>query len=166
MEEGHNNDDFNILTFLDYISSTEKDVILFLLECLDNFFSNLEPNSLKILDYGCGPSLANEISATAKASEIVMADYCTPNREFVKKWLQDPAMYDFSSYFKHVVQNLEGGSEQDTARREVELRNKVKAVVPCDITKDQFIAEGYEGPYDVVMSFLCLENAAMSMCYA
>ena len=32
-------------------------------------------------------------------------------------------------------------------------------MVHCDITKDPPIAKGYEGPYDVVMSLLCLEHA-------
>ena len=32
-------------------------------------------------------------------------------------------------------------------------------MVHCDITKDPPIAKGYEGPYDVVMSLLCLKHA-------
>ena len=34
--------------------------------------------------------------------------------------------------------------------------------MPCDITQDPPIAEGYEGPYDVVMSMLCIENGCLT----
>ena len=90
-----------------------------------------------------------------------MADYCKPNRDFTKKWLAaDPSAHDWSFYFKHVVETLEGKSHQESIERQKVLRDKVKAVVACDITKDQFIEEGYEGPYDVVKSILCLGNTA------
>ena len=38
----------------------------------------------------------------------------------------------------------------------------VKDVVPCDITRDQFIQEGYEGLYDIVTSSVCIEDATCS----
>ena len=34
--------------------------------------------------------------------------------------------------------------------------------MPCNITQDPPIAQGYEGPYDVVMSILCIENGCLS----
>ena len=46
--------------------------------------------------------------------------------------------------------------------REETLRKAIKAVVPCDITKDPPIAKGYEGPYDVVLSMLCIENGCLT----
>ena len=54
------------------------------------------------------------------------------------------------------METLEGKSHQESIERQKVLRDRVKAVVACDITKDQFIEEGYEGPYDVVKSLLCL----------
>ena len=44
-------------------------------------------------------------------------------------------------------------------RRKQDMLKAIKAIVPCDITQDPPIAKGYEGPYDVVMSMLCLETA-------
>ena len=82
--------------------------------------------------------------------------------EFVRRWLSDPATYDWSPYFRQIVCKLEGGSREDAARREVDLQKKVKAVISCDVTQEVFIEEGYEGPYDVVMCSLCLENVAKS----
>lgn len=140
----------------------------FLLECLANYFTarlaTTEKGSLKIIDYGCGPVLINLASVAPKASEIVLADYMESYRIFVKEWLdRDPAAYDWSAYFKHVVQTLEGKAEQEVLLRQEEVRRKVKAIVPCDITQDRIIAEGYEGPYDVVMSFKCLDAACSSL---
>ena len=124
--------------------------------------SGVAPNSLKILDYGCGPSIGLSISAAPKASEIILADYSPGNREYVQKWLdKSPTLCDhWSPYFKHVVQTLEGGSEEAAVQRQDMLREKIKAVLPCDLREEVFIPDEYgkKGSYDVVMSFLCLES--------
>ena len=160
--KGYYDDNFDVSTYVnDYIVDSE--IFKFSLVCLNESFSAIDSgeNGLTVLDYGCGPNLANHISAASKATEIVLADYCKPNRDFTKKWLAaDPSAHDWSFYFKHVVETLEGKSHQESIERQKVLRDKVKAVVACDITKDQFIEEGYEGPYDVVISLLCLSNAA------
>ena len=126
--------------------------------------STVAERGLKILEYGCGPTVINLISAVPKASEIVLADYAPSYRQFVQKWLdKDPTAYDWSAYFKHVVQTLEKKSAEETVERERELRKKVSAVVSCDINQEHVIAEGYEGPYDVVMSFHCLDAGCRSL---
>ena len=61
----------------------------------------------------------------------------------------------------HVVCDFEKKDKNEAAQREENLRKVIKAVVPCDITKDPPIAEGFEGPYDVVMSILCIENGCL-----
>ena len=144
-----------------FLKSGGKQSHKFLLKCLARHFtSRAGDDSLRILDYGCGPSLPFSISAAPKASEIILADYAEPNREYLKRWLaKDPSAQDWSPYFKYVVQTLEGGSEQDAIKREEMVRNKVKAVVSCDIMKEEFIEDAYskEGSYDIVMCLLCLE---------
>ncbi len=127
---------------------------------LSEFYKAVKvPNSLKLLDYGCGPTISDKISAAPKVSEIVLAEYTEPNRAYVQKWLdKDSAAFDWSPSFKHVVQTLEGGTEEEAESRQDEVCRKVKAVVSCDITKDEFIAKGYEGPYDIIQSCLCLDN--------
>ncbi len=128
---------------------------------LSEFYKAIKvPNSLKLLDYGCGPIISDKNSAAPKVSEIVLAEYTEPNRAYVQKWLdKDSAAFDWFPSFKHVVQTLEGGTEEEAESRQDEVRRKVKAVVSCDITKDEFIAKGYEGPYDIIQSSLCLESA-------
>ena len=127
----------------------------FLLRCLANFFTVVSGDGLKILDYGCGPSIPYSISAASKASDIILADYADPNREYLKKWLaKDPSLQDWSPYFKYVVQTLERESKEHAIKREEMLRNKVKAVVSCDITKEEFIEEAHnkKGWYDIVIA--------------
>lgn len=121
-------------------------------------------SNLKILDYGCGPSLPYSISAASKASEIVLADYNKWNREYLQEWVdRKPSAHNWTPYFKYVVQHLEGGSDLDTEKCETELRSKIKAVVACDITEDEFIDADFKVEYDVVMSFLCIENAVRGL---
>lgn len=62
--------------------------------------------------------------------------------------------------FKHVVVDVEGGEEKDIAVREAILRSSIKAIVPCDATKDDMLLPtAYAGQYDVIQSMLCLEGA-------
>ena len=130
-------------------------------ENLHQFFKDYpQGHSLKVLDYGCGPVIAHNISAARVASEIVLAEYTKRSRESIKKWLDhDPSAFDWSPYFKHVVQTIEGKSVMEALEREEMMRKVIKAIVDCDITKDQPIAEGFEGPYDVVISSLAIESA-------
>ena len=117
-------------------------------------------DELKVLDYGCGPVIANVISAASLASEIVLAEYTEEGRTAVRRWLdKDPSSFNWSPYFKYIVQTLEGKSLQEAEEREERLRRVVKAVVRCDVTQDQPIEKGYEGPYDVVICCLCLADA-------
>jgi hypothetical protein len=133
----------------------------FLLKHLETFFSSSNTRSLKVLDYGCGPSLAYSISAVPKASEIVLADYSKPNKDYLQKWLDGDTFntFDWTPLFQYVVQTLEGGSEEDVKQRQLDLRRKVTAVVHCDILQDEFIDAQYRCCYDVVVCFLCLDSA-------
>ena len=132
----------------------------FCLENLHQFFNDYpQGHSLKVLDYGCGPVIAYNISAARVASEIVLAEYTKRSREILKKWLDhDTSAFDWSPYIKRVVQTLEGKSEMEALKREETMRKVIKTIVDCDITKDQPIAEGFEGPYDIVTSSLALES--------
>ena len=118
---------------------------------------------LKVLDYGCGPALAYTISAAGVNAEIVLAEYGQKCRNALQDWLNhSPSAWDWTPYTKHVVCDLEGKDESEVQEREEDLRKAIKAVVPCNITQDPLIAKGYEGPYDVVMSMLCIENGCLT----
>ena len=139
-----------------------KERILFPLEMFHNEFSAL-PGSLKILDYGTGPVIMSLISASSKASEIIIAEYSPDNRKALRLWLDDkPEAFDWSPYFRHVVCDLEGRGDGEVGVREALVREKVKKVVSCNIYNSPFIEEGYEGPYDVVSSSCCLEAVGVT----
>ena len=95
-------------------------------------------------------------------SEIVLAEYTSKNRQALQQWLdKDPSAFDWSPYFNYVVRDLEGKSEQDVLSREERLHSLVK-IASCDISLDQPIEMGYEGPYDVVLTMLAIESACRS----
>ena len=131
------------------------------------FFSTIghsdEEKPIKVLDYGCGPVLSNVISAAMLNSEIILAEYTDKSREAIQFWMHGhPSAWNWSPYFKYAVEVLEGKDESEALKREESLRKAIKAVVPCDITKEPPIAAGFEGPYDVVISFLCYENVCVT----
>ena len=73
-------------------------------------------------------------------------------------WLDnDPNAPDFTELFKYVVKHLEGKREEEVVKRQDDLRRLVKGVIPCDILRDPpLLVPGYEGPYDIIFSSLCL----------
>ncbi len=113
---------------------------------------------VKVLDYGCGPTPVYDIAFSSIASKIVLAEYEKSNRDYVMSWLNSsPGCYNWSFYFQYVAE-LES-SECQPKLLENELQQKINGVVPCDITQDRFVAEGYEGPYHILFSSLCIESA-------
>lgn len=149
----------------DYLKTTYYDVnipdkILFRLESLHRAYQGLPSASPKVLEYGAGPAIMSAISAAGRASEIVLADVAESNRQTLWKWLRrDPAAFNWSPFFDHVVQKLEGKGEEEAREREEKVRELVKDVVYCDITEDPPVQKGFEGPYDVVMDSWCLAYA-------
>ena len=108
-------------------------------------------DSLRVLDFGCGPVLQNSISAVPYASEIVFCDFAAPNREAINKWLRnDPDAFNWSPKFDYVVKTLEGKGEKETREREERMR-KVAKVAFCDILSPTPMEKGFEGPYDVII---------------
>ena len=64
--------------------------------------------------------------------------------------------FDWSPFFDHVVLNLEGKSNKDARAREALVRKVTKRIVSCDFTAFPMIENGYEGPYDVIISSCCI----------
>ena len=138
---------------------------------LHEFFNSHEQKALnqsdkiRVLDYGCGPVLCHSISAAGipNVSEIVLAEYTARNREAIQLWLdKDPSAFDWTLRIEHVVKTLESKTEMHVAEREDRIRSLVK-VVSCDITEDPPIEKGYEGPYDIVISRMCLETSCNNL---
>ena len=135
----------------------------FFLKQFHTVFSSLSSGSLSILDYGSGPSILGAISAAPVAKEIVLSDFVESNRNAAKNWLQgDSKAFDWTSYFKYVINDLEGLGSEKVKEREELIRNKVKAVVDCDVNKDPPIEGEYCREYDVVMCCLVLQCATQT----
>ena len=130
-----------------------------MLRCFYDAFKEL-PDSLKVLDYGSGPSLLPAMTAATKASEIIMCDYSPKNREVLRQWLQGScASFDWTSHFEYIVRKLEGNFEDDAVQKRQDLfRKAVKAVVHCDLTQDPLIEKGYDQLYDAVSSSLVIDT--------
>ena len=80
-----------------------------MLRCFHNAFKTV-PKNVKVLDYGCGPSLLPAIAAATKASEIVLAEYSDTNRRAIRQWLNGDTAA--SPHISFVVQELEGNGEE------------------------------------------------------
>ena len=136
-----------------YLNSMFCDAEVFMseMQILVDFYSHFEKDSLQVLDYAAGPSIMAIIPAVPKASKIIMADYLVDNRKELKKWLkEDSESFDWTPTIKQIM-SLEGKNAMDGVQNRVAfLREKIKAVVHCDLAADPIIDQGYEGPYDVV----------------
>jgi len=160
-----NNDFFDTENYLKtrFSDMTVRDRVLFPLECFHDAFQSLSTSGLKILDYGTGPAIMSVISASRNASEIVLSDYAESNREALRKWLRkDSTAFDWSPYFDHVVQKLEGKGEKEAREREERVREVVKDVVYCDTNEDPPIRTTCQGPYDVVIDCGCLTASCVT----
>ena len=110
-----------------------------------------------LLDVGGGPCIYPHISAVPYVAEIYHTDYVKDMRDEVLLWKnKDPNAFNWSSYFKHVVQELEGQTSPDAVtEREDKLRN-ILNVGPCDAKADVIIP-GLKKPVDILSSSFCLE---------
>ena len=132
------------------------------------FWSKMTEKDLKILDFGAGPKISDLISAAPYAEEIIFAEYSEKNRQAAEKWLQkSPDSHDWSSYFRFIVQRLEGGTSEEASIRESELRKKISHVLPCDIEWEDPVKwpstwSSQAATFDVVTTSLCLEACVTS----
>lgn len=151
------------------IIDEERGVQPFYLQSYHNFYHRFSPewdaSNASLLELGGGPVIYPLISASPYVSEVVFTDYIEGNREQVRLWKDRvPSAHDWSPYFKHVVNTLEGATDPAAAtRREEELRSKMKDILHCDIRAEQpgdIIAGGTTKlePFDIVSFNFCCET--------
>ena len=126
-------------------------------------------DNLKLLEYGGGPIISGLISACPHLEHVVFAEYLECNRKAVENWVkQTPDAFDWKTTFDFIVQELEGGDENEANERQAELRQKIQAFVPCDVKGINLLelpatlSTKYHPPYDVVSTSLCLEAVVES----
>ena len=121
-----------------------------------------------MLECGGGPSIFTLVTASPFVREIVFAEFSEANRREVEaSQRKETSFHDWSPFFKHVVQKLEGRSDEEAIKREEELRSKISRIIPCDIrqTKPLNLNETSmtdQQKFDIISTTLCLEAAVES----
>lgn len=182
LEDYHTSSDPKIYLeqFFGYLKEGGSDAwpIMVFYEALHEFWSNFKaPADTKVryLEFGGGPSIAHIVIACPKVDHIVFAEYTEANRKAIKLWIAgDQVVYDWTPFIEMVTLKLERGHETVATDKEKlecvlnragELRDKIKSIVPCDITKTPIVQLEHEDvakPFDVVFTNLCLEACVSS----
>uniref|UniRef100_A0A2L2YJD4 Indolethylamine N-methyltransferase n=1 Tax=Parasteatoda tepidariorum TaxID=114398 RepID=A0A2L2YJD4_PARTP len=138
----------------------------FWFSCLYEFFTTEKIDGERLLDLGSGPTVHNVATASSYFSRIVLSELVENCCEEIRKWLRkDPDCVDWSPMLERVAK-IEKRKDLKAATKEIEerIRSSVKAVIHCDVVNDQVIAKEYaQEPYDVIMSGLTLETAAVDL---
>ena len=159
----YTSDDWVELVFPDEIQ--EYSLSQFLIRQLVEFAGsrNFAWNSMRVLDYGCGPHPIYASSLSFVAKDIVMAEFDESHRQFLEDWqTEKPGSHDWSFYFHYIRDQQKKRNLVDAEVKEEDVRKKISAIVPCDV-RHEFISKEQEGPYDIVLSSLCFETACKSM---
>jgi len=143
-------------------SAHTKREYLWLLQCFHQFYQTYnkewDNTTAILLEAGGGPCIYPFICAAPYVSEIYHSDYIEANREEVVMWRNnDPNAYDWSPYFRHVVQTLESQTSRDAVlKREERLRSVLKGSAPCDFTVED-VVPSVKTPVNIVSSNFCLD---------
>ncbi|PKU35033.1 nicotinamide n-methyltransferase [Limosa lapponica baueri] len=115
-----------------------------------------------LIDVGCGPTIYQLLSACEHFQEIIALDYTDQNRRELEKWLKkEQGAFDWRPVVEYVCE-LEGEREK-WAEKEEKLRQKVRQVLKCDVTKANPTDPVSLPPADCVVSTLCLEAACKDL---
>jgi hypothetical protein len=134
------------------------------------FYSKLQSNrdlhrQLQILEFGGGPTIYSLISASPYAEGIVFTDYVGRNRAVVESWKnKEVHAPNYRPLIEYVVTTIEGQGMEEVEQRRQLLRDKIVAIVPCDVRGDPPIGVP-AGPekYDVLSTHYCLVTACESV---
>ena len=114
-------------------------------------------NCDKLLDIGCGPSIANIISASKYYNRITMADYLTSNRNEVERFVNenpdDLPGFEWMHYFQYVSDLEHDPNVEDIIQR---TRNSIE--VKSHYSKSQIFVQKFNFDFYVCVlsSYLCV----------
>ena len=136
--------------------------------CYHKFFQKFHTewniSTAILLDVGGGPCIYSHICAAPYVAEIYHSDYVKACRDEVLLWKNnDPNAYDWSPYFRHVVNTLEGqGSPSAVSKRKDMLHKVLKDTVFCDVNAD-VIAPAVSTKVNIITCNFCLDSSCGSM---
>ena len=114
----------------------------------------------RLLEVGGGPTIYQLISASAVANQIIFSEYLDDNRKEITKWIKGRrGAFNWDKYFRFVLQ-LEGKKCSQNSLREIKhrLRKKVKAVIFCDVLKNNVLKTKKYENFDAVSVNFCSES--------
>ena len=116
-----------------------------------------------LLELGGGPCIYDFISAAPYVAEIYHSDYIKNCCDEVLLWRnRDSNAYDWSPYFRYVVNILEGKSDPNAvAEREMKLRCTLRNSFTCNI-KQSPIVPGFLKCPNIICANFCLETSLSS----
>ncbi|XP_069470321.1 nicotinamide N-methyltransferase-like [Ambystoma mexicanum] len=155
---------FNPKAFLDaYFSDkvgalVNDDYLDFVLKQLVKTFTAGVVEGETLIDIGTGPTIYQLLSACEVFKEIIATDYSALSRQEFEKWLKnEPQGFDWGPIVRYVCE-LEGQRDKCTEKEE-KLRQTVKDVIKCDVTRSQPLDSLLPNSADCLLTSLCLENA-------
>jgi hypothetical protein len=155
-------DDYNLFhptVYLDEYYRGLSDENKFLLRFYHDAYLRIGPQA-SLLEVGGGPTIYQLISASRCVSRIVFSEFLEANRNEVRNWLaRSPLAFDWGEYLQFVAM-LEIDQTIGTPHEHVEcrLRDRIAAVVPCDLSLPNPLAPNQHPPFDVVSSSFCIEG--------
>ena len=130
-----------------------------LLKFFHKAVKSISPNSV-LIDFGCGPTVYQLISAAINVKEVHLADYLDRNLDELRLWLDDEeTAWDWTDFFKAVFR-IEGANNADHSRiqkRHALVRKRITRLLKCDATQMPPVDDAIH-KYDILTSNFCLES--------
>lgn len=107
--------DFDCAAYLDtYFKDPKMEPRV--LQNLHKFWSHIERNDLKVLEYGGGPNVSRLISACPHVKDFVFAEYAGHLRQDVQAWIdKDSKAFEWENTFDFIIRELEGKGPEEVA---------------------------------------------------
>lgn len=98
-------------------------------------------------------------------AEIYHSDYVEACRNEVLLWKNNnPGAHDWFPYFKYVVNRLDDLPGEEAVIERMEMaRNKLKAILFCDVKSINILPDNTGRKFDVILSTWCIENVVGSV---
>ena len=146
----------------------EKFMVPWDMQCYHRFFETFreewDNSNALLLQLGAGPCIYDLISAAPYVTEIYHSDYLESCCNEVLLWRnKDPKAYNWSPYFRYVVNTLEGKvGPHAVAEREKILRHVIKDSFTWDVNQSPIILPRFLKFPDIISTSCCLEFVTSS----
>ena len=144
-----------------------KTMTLWNVQCYHRFYQSFkrewDNSNAVLLELGGGPCIYDFISAAPYVAEIYHSDYLKSCCDEVLLWKnRDQNAYDWSTYFKYIVNTLEGNSNPHAlVEREAKLRSVLKSSFACNVQQSPVVPEFMKAP-NIICTNFCLETSLPS----